>query len=249
MLNHSGYTHSTAATETMGFARVTDQFKGLRVLSLRLIQSLLLSSMLIMAMSAFNTLLANDKDKKIIFGTNTVLPVRDHGKRFMAHPMGDISVIKQVARITREHGKLNTIRSAGVYVPNKTHNRTLKRYDYDFHFAGDTVSFSYYEGKGFAALGYHKDGKIVLDVLNSKTPFAGPRLWGACDQVINESHDMQVVMGNGKEDMSGLLNTAYYVGAVADIKKAEQEIFADAYIEGLETARWAIYSGAYMAKL
>ena len=164
------------------------------------------------------------------------LPVSADGYRYTSVPYGEIvGILKVVAKI-KTHGSLQRISTRGMDIPNKSGNSIVARYDYTFPAGCGGASFSYYEGKDFAALGYALEDKVVLDVLEGGSPYTAPRLWGPYDQVLNDATPMMTVVSYNGENGSGLMTASFLAGRVTGMKPAEQERLGNAYSSGIYSA-------------
>ncbi|MCC7413015.1 MAG: hypothetical protein IT495_15475 [Gammaproteobacteria bacterium] len=137
------------------------------------------------------------------------------GKRFVGGPYGEVESILAVAAEVRRFGERRRVRSRGMTVPDPAVNVFVDRYDYRFPASCGGGSYSYYEGDGFAALGYQAEDRVILDVLVGGGPFTAPRLWGPYDQVLGANVKMELMFGNGEQDGMGLLKASYSIGMVA----------------------------------
>lgn len=171
----------------------------------------------------------------IVYGTHDYLPVRSEGHRFTSTPYGETTAIINVASKVRYHGARHAISSRGLHIPDKSENRIIQRYDLTFPLACGGQTFSYYEGKGFSALGYHTNGKVVFDML-SGGPYSAPRLWGPYDQVLNDPSPMHVVISNGDDEGFGLVNASFMIGAVAEMSQAKVNDYGQRYSTSIYTA-------------
>jgi len=168
--------------------------------------------------------------------SNHYLPVQSEGYRFTSTPYGETATILSVAKTVRHHGAKQTISSRGLHIPDKSENRVIQRYNLTFPAACGGQTFSYYEGKGFSALGYHTQGKIVFDLLNGGSPYSAPRLWGPYDQVINDPAPMHVVFSRGQDSGFGLIKASFMVGEVAEMPQHKVSGYGSAYSESVYTA-------------
>ena len=134
------------------------------------------------------------------------------GKRFFSGPYGEMEAILAVSAEIKSRGKLKRISTRGMTMPSDYISKFVNRYDYQFPAECGGAKYSYYEGEGFGALGYHHGEKVILDVLAGGGPFSSPQLWGPYDQVLNDNIEMHLMMGNGKQDGMGLLKASYAIG-------------------------------------
>ena len=151
------------------------------------------------------------------------------GKRFITNPYGETESILAVAAKTKAEGKLKRVSTRGIKMPAGYVGGFINRYQHTFP-NGET--FSYYEGDGFGALGYHgEDGKVILDVLVGGGAFSSPKLWGPYDQLLGDKDNssMQLMMGDGSKDGMGLLKASYAIGYTAVMAEEDYEILGTAY--------------------
>lgn len=152
------------------------------------------------------------------------------GKRFVSSLHGDVEQILAMATAVRAHGERHRVRTRGLNLPSEYTSGFIDRYDYTVPDSCGGRSFSFYEGEGFAALGYHTgDGKVILDVLAGGGPFAAPRLWGAYDQVLNSNIRMDLMFGNGLEDGMGVLMASYKIGLVPVMRTSSKNHYGELY--------------------
>ena len=157
------------------------------------------------------------------------------GKRFLDEPQGDIERILAIAGDVRATGKKRRVRLRGLQMPAEYPSSFIDRYDVAVPKQCGGGRFSFYEGEGFGALGYDDgSGTVVVDVLAGGSPFAGPRLWGPYDQVINASSRMKLVMGNGDSDSMGLLKASYKIGLMPTMEAGERDMYAERYVDAVE---------------
>ena len=168
-------------------------------------------------------------DGETLYGAVAHLPVRDEGRRFMSGPHGEVDHILRVAAETRRRGEAVKVSAVELQVPDRALNNILTRYDYRFPEDCGGQRFSYYEGHDFRALGHHQGDKVVVDVLVGGGPFTAPRLWGPYDQVLNDSVDMQMLVGSGEQDSFGLMKASYTVGLVARLPEERRDGYGDVY--------------------
>ncbi len=159
------------------------------------------------------------------------------GKRFVSAPHGEIELIMSVASEVRAHGKMQRVRTRGVQMPSEYSGSFIDRYDYQMPQVCGGKIFSYYEGDGFAALGFHADkGKVVLDVLAGGGPFTTPRLWGAYDQVLNSNIRMDLMFGDGEKDGMGLLKASYKIGLMPVMRTGTKNYYGELYSRAVAMA-------------
>ena len=152
------------------------------------------------------------------------------GKRFISTPHGQVELILGVAEEVRTQGTKQRVRTRGVQMPAEYSGSFIDRYDYQMPESCGGKTFTYYEGDGFSALGYHADkGKVVLDVLAGGGPFTAPRLWGAYDQVLNSNIRMDLMFGNGAKDGMGLLKASYKIGLMPVMRNSTKNYDGDLY--------------------
>ncbi|MEO1926932.1 MAG: DUF3579 domain-containing protein [Gammaproteobacteria bacterium] len=140
---------------------------------------------------------------------------QEDGNRFITNPYGETESILAVAAQTKANGTLKRVSTRGIKMPSGYVGGFINKYEHTFE-NGNT--FSYYEGEGFGALGYHADeGKVVLDVLVGGGAFSAPKLWGPYDQILGDKDNssMQLMMGDGEKDGMGLLKASYAIGYTA----------------------------------
>lgn len=167
---------------------------------------------------------------------NEYLPVKSEGYRYTSVPYGESLGIARVVELIKEHGSLEVISTRGMHIPNKAENRTAARFDYTFPASCGGVSFSYYKGSDFEALGYMHDDKMILDVLQGGSPYTAPRLWGPYDQVLKDNTPMLTVVSFNGENGTGLMNASFLAGEVADMDKDRQARLGNAYSSAIYTA-------------
>lgn len=134
------------------------------------------------------------------------------GKRFISGPYGEVEAILAVSAQIKAKGLLKRVSTRGMTMPSDYVSKFVNRYEYQFPAACGGAKYSYYEGEGFGALGYHHGEKVVLDVLAGGGPFSSPQLWGPYDQILNDNIEMHLMMGDGKKDGMGLLKASYTIG-------------------------------------
>jgi hypothetical protein len=187
-----------------------------------------------LAVSGITTASAGDA---IVYDAYNYLPVSSEGSRFTSSPYGEVAAILSVASQVRTNGQMQRISSRGLHIPNKAGNRIIARYDYTFPASCGGASFSYYEGSDFRALGLHRDGKVVFDVLQGGGPYSAPRLWGPYDQVVNDPVPMRVVMSKGGESGFGLMKASFVAGKVADMPEHKQQGYGASYSSSVFSAK------------
>lgn len=161
--------------------------------------------------------------------------VRD-GKRFISGPYGEVESILAVATEAKQSGTLKRVSTRNIKMPQEYIGGYINRYDYQFPESCGGGKYSYYEGEGFGALGYYHGEKVVLDVLVGGGAFAAPKLWGPYDQVLYDNHEMQLMMGDGKQDGMGLLKASYSIGMTAIMADEDFQEFGDSYVSGVQAA-------------
>jgi len=161
--------------------------------------------------------------------------VRD-GKRFISGPYGEVESILAVAIEAKQAGTLKRVSTRDIKMPQEYVGGYINRYDYQFPESCGGGKYSYYEGEGFGALGYHHGKKVVLDVLVGGGAFAAPKLWGPYDQVLYDNHEMQLMMGSGKHDGMGLLKASYSIGMTAVMADEDLEEYGDSYSSNVQAA-------------
>lgn len=152
------------------------------------------------------------------------------GKRFVSKPHGSVELILGIANEVRAKGEKHRVRTRGIQMPSEYTDSFVDRYDYVLPTGCGAQTFSYYEGDGFAALGYHAGrGAVILDVLAGGGPFSAPRLWGPYDQVLNANIRMDLMMGDGLKDGMGLLQASYKIGLVPVMRTATKNYYGELY--------------------
>lgn len=152
------------------------------------------------------------------------------GKRFVSKPHGTVELILGVAAEVRSKGEKHRVRTRGIQMPSEYTESFVDRYDYTMPTSCGEQTFSYYEGAGFAALGYHAGrGAVILDVLAGGGPFSAPRLWGPYDQVLNANIRMDLMFGNGLKDGMGLLQASYKIGLIPVMRTATKNYYGELY--------------------
>lgn len=159
------------------------------------------------------------------------------GKRFITEPMGEVEQILEVAAEVRARGDHHRVRTRGLQMPSEYTASFIDRYDYTLPSACGGQQFSYYEGDGFSALGYHgEDGKVVLDVLAGGGPFSAPRLWGAYDQVLNANVRMDLMFGDGLKDGMGVMMASYKIGLMPVMRAGSKSYYGELYSRAVALA-------------
>ena len=179
---------------------------------------------------------ASERVDTVRYGTSDHLPYKDAGQRYMAEPHGAVTNVLQVAADTWRHGKRSTVPRGELAVPNSTFDQTITRYEYSYPENCGGHSFTYYEGKNFKALGHHQGDKVVVDMLMGGGPYIAPRLWGPFDQVLNDSVEMHLLVGNGQNDNFGLMKASYTVGLIPDLSPERRESMGSAYTVATDLA-------------
>jgi len=152
------------------------------------------------------------------------------GKRFVSKPHGSVELILGIANEVRARGEKHRVRTRGIQMPNEYTDSFVDRYDYTVPTSCGGATFSFYEGEGFAALGYHAGrGAVILDVLAGGGPFSAPRLWGPYDQVLNANIRMDLMMGDGLKDGMGLLQASYKIGLVPVMRTGTKNYYGELY--------------------
>ena len=152
------------------------------------------------------------------------------GKRFVSKPHGTTELILGIAEEVKAKGEKHRVRTRGIHMPAEYTDSFVDRYDYTLPTGCGEATFSYYEGEGFGALGYHAGrGTVILDVLAGGGPFSAPRLWGPYDQVLNANIRMDLMMGDGLKDGMGLLQASYKIGLVPVMRKATKNYYGELY--------------------
>ena len=158
------------------------------------------------------------------------------GKRFITNPYGKTESILAVAAKIKANGKLKRVSTRGIKMPQNFIGGYINRYQHTF---SNGEKFSYYEGDGFGALGFHtEDGKVILDVLVGGGPFSAPQLWGPYDQILGDKDNssMQLMMGDGKKDGMGLLKSSYAIGYTAVMAEEDYTYMGNAYSNAVNSA-------------
>lgn len=161
---------------------------------------------------------------------------KENGKRFITNPYGETKSILAVASEIKAKGKLKRVSTRGMKMPQGYVGRYINRYKHTFD-SGNT--FSYYEGEGFGALGFHLgEGRIVLDVLDGGGPFSAPKLWGPYDQVLGDkgNSSMELMMADGNKDGMGLLKASYAIGYTAVMAEEDYSSIGNDYGNAINDA-------------
>ncbi len=152
------------------------------------------------------------------------------GKRFVSKPHGSIELILGIANEVRAKGEKHRVRTRGIQMPSEYTDSFIDRYDYTMPTNCGRETFSFYEGEGFAALGYHAGrGAVILDVLAGGGPFSAPRLWGPYDQILNANIRMDLMMGDGLKDGMGVLQASYKIGLVPVMRTGTKNYYGELY--------------------
>ncbi len=154
---------------------------------------------------------------------------QEDGKRFITNPYGETQSILAVAAQTKAQGELKRVSTRGIKMPTGYVGGFINKYENTF---ANGETFSYYEGEGFGALGYHsEDGTVVLDVLVGGGAFSSPKLWGPYDQLLGDKDNssMQLMMGDGSKDGMGLLKASYAIGYTAVMAEEDYSSLGNAY--------------------
>lgn len=169
---------------------------------------------------------------------------QENGKRFITNPYGETESILAVAAKTKEQGKLKRVSTRGIKMPSGYVGGFINKYEHTF---ANGQTFSYYEGEGFGALGYHAgEGKVILDVLVGGGAFSSPKLWGPYDQLLGDKDNssMHLMMGDGSKDGMGLLKASYAIGYTALMAEEDYSSLGNAYSGAVQdTVRDLIASG------
>jgi hypothetical protein len=169
---------------------------------------------------------------------------QEDGKRFITNPYGETESILAVAAQTKAQGELKRVSTRGIKMPSGYVGGFINKYENTF---ANGETFSFYEGDGFGALGYHTDdGTVVLDVLVGGGAFSSPKLWGPYDQLLGDKDNssMQLMMGDGSKDGMGLLKASYAIGYTAVLAEEDYSNLGNAYGTAInETVKNMIASG------
>lgn len=179
---------------------------------------------------------AYSADSQVIYGTRDYLKVSSDGKRFISEPYGEAEAIRQVVSMVKQFGAVTRTSTRGLRVPDAARREVLTRYDLVYPASCGAPAFSYYEGAGFSAIGYHFEDKLVLDALNNTGPFSAPRLWGPYDQVVNANMPMRLLIGNGEDDGQGFMRAGYQVGLIPNLTTEQQAWYGNAYSASIQMA-------------
>lgn len=159
------------------------------------------------------------------------------GKRFVSKPHGEIELIMAVAEQVRVNGEYRRVRTRGLQMPAEYTESFIDRYDYTMPASCGGKTFSYYEGEGFSALGYHGRGrKMIVDVLAGGGPYAAPRLWGPYDQILNSNVRMDLMMGDGAKDGMGVLKASYKIGLMTGMSNDSKDYYGQLYSRAISAA-------------
>ncbi len=159
-----------------------------------------------------------------------------NGKRFVSGPYGEVEAILDVADVVRNQGRRHRISNRRLRLPGGRAHGFIDRYDYRFPEECGGGRFSYFEGEGFGALGYHDGKRVILDVLVGGGPFAAPGLWGPYDQILNDNVHMHLMWGDGARDGMGLLKASYNIGLVPTLDEQDLQSLGDRYSGGVRSA-------------
>ena len=157
-----------------------------------------------------------------------------NGKRFITKPYGNENFILKIAEQAKKNGKKIKVPTRGIEMPSQHVGAFLESYKYEFK---NGITFTYYEGNGFSALGHHIDGnRILLDVLEDSDVFTSAGLWGPYDQVLSaiDHSSMYLLMGDGKKDGMGLLKSFYCIGYIPLLEEAEYINLGKTYEDAVE---------------
>jgi len=176
-----------------------------------------------------------------IIGERTAPDEREYlnvaGKRFVSQPHGEVEKILSVAEEVRANGLRRRVMTRGLELPSEYTDSFIDRYEYRMPKNCGGQLFSYYEGDGFAALGYHGEtGKVILDVLAGGGPFTAPRLWGAYDQVLNSNVRMKLMFGDGLTDGMGVLMASYKIGLMPVMRTSSKNYYGELYSRAVAVA-------------
>lgn len=179
------------------------------------------------------------RDTSVLFGLQENFPVVADGDRFISVPYGDTHGILDVVATVQQRGVRSRARIRDFRIADGvgTAERAVERFDYTVPEACGGHRFIYLAGRGFTALGFHYEHRIVLDVLSGGGGLTAPRLWGPNDQVLNDFVPMRLVAGDASKDGIGLLKASYVVGLLADLPKGELEEYGQAYAAAVRKAQ------------
>ena len=167
------------------------------------------------------------------------------GKRFVSTPHGSVELILGIAAEVRAKGDKHRVRTRGIQMPTEYAESFVDRYDYTMATNCGAATFSFYEGDGFAALGYHAGrGAVILDVLAGGGPFSAPRLWGPYDQVLNANIRMDLLMGDGLKDGMGLLQASYKIGLMPVMRNTTKNYYGELYSRAIIEAAGCVMPNA-----
>lgn len=167
------------------------------------------------------------------------------GKRFVSKPHGAVELILGIAAEVRAKGEKHRVRTRGIQMPTEYAESFVDRYDYTMASSCGAETFSFYEGEGFAALGYHAGrGAVILDVLAGGGPFSAPRLWGPYDQVLNANIRMDLMMGDGLKDGMGLLQASYKIGLMPVMRNTTKNYYGELYSRAILDAAQCVVPNA-----
>ncbi len=148
---------------------------------------------------------------------------------------GNKTIIMEVATYVFRKGKVEIIPAKGITTPNANATQSVRRTMYQFPEKCQKKQFSYYQGNGFQALGYHHRGVIILDAIWGKTEFIRPTLWGSYDQIINDPHSVNLVFNPDNKNNKTTWKTPYVIGYFADIPEAKKRSYGLVYEQALQT--------------
>lgn len=167
------------------------------------------------------------------------------GKRFVSTPYGSLELILGIAAEVRAKGIKHRVRTRGMQMPSEYADSFVDRYDYTLTSECGAQTFSFYEGEGYAALGYHAGhGAVILDVLAGGGPFSAPRLWGPYDQVLNANIRMDLLMGDGLKDGMGLLQASYKIGLMPVMRNSAKNYYGELYSRAVVDAAACVMPNA-----
>ena len=152
--------------------------------------------------------------RSLLFRAPASQPVRDEGKRFSSEPREEAAALMEIVSTVHRGGTPTRVSSNVVSPLDICLDASIMRYDYTYPALQTypaSQSFSYFEGEGFHALGYHHEGKVLINVLLGGGLMTSPRLWGGYQQVLNDPVDLQILIGESDDDMFGMLFASYSV--------------------------------------
>ena len=242
--DREGYKQLRDFSEANGFKLKEDQRRNLKCV--RHERRTKMMPMMVLGASLFmqNSVQAEQSNPLDVSSATSVIPavevlgmkhssdrpyLQRDGKRFISGPYGEMEAIFAVSAEIKSKGKLKRVSTRGMTMPSDYISKFVNRYDYKFPAECGGGTYSYYEGEGFGALGYHHGEKIVLDVLAGGGPFSSPQLWGPYDQVLNDNIEMHLMMGDGKKDGMGLLKASYTIGMTPVMADEDFEEYGASY--------------------